>query len=323
MSSVRGLRRWPRRVSLALGGIAALMVGVNTNARRQQAPLPPRLDGEQRSYAWRGYHIAYTVRGEGTPLLLIHSINAAASSFELRKVWDGLAYGRRLYALDLLGFGGSDRPDISYNAELYIDLLTDFARDVIGAPTVVLASSMSGSFVIAAAAREPAQWSKLLLVEPTGLTALAQGQTRGGRIAQSTLRTPFIGTFLFNLLVSRPAIRFFLAKRSYHNPAFATPQVIGWYVRTGHQPGARWAPAAFVGGALNSNVRERWAKLPQMVVIAWGQQARTTPINQADAWLAVKPEAKLVSFAGSGDLPHDEDADVFNRMADAFFGDGA
>ncbi|MBA3947621.1 MAG: alpha/beta fold hydrolase [Herpetosiphonaceae bacterium] len=311
--------RWVRCLIVTVGGGLATIAIFNLYAQRRQAPLPSRLEGEVHSYRWRGHTIAYTIRGEGVPLLLVHSVNGTASSFELRKQWSGLVEGRRLYALDLLGFGGSDRPDVAYSAQLFTDLITDFVHDVVGQPTAVLASSLSSSFVVAAAAREPHLFTQLLLIEPTGIVALAKPQGRAGRVTQQVIRSPLVGACLFNLLVSRPSIRFFLANQSYHDPAGATSQVLKQSYYSGHQPSARFAPAAFLSGALNSNVRQQFAELPQPVLIAWGQYAKPTPVAQAKTWIKLKPQAKLVIFEASGMLPHDEESEAFNRIANQFF----
>ena len=84
-------------------------------------------------------------------MLFVHSIHAAACNYEFRKNVEFFAQtGYRVYAPDLLGFGLSDHPAMTYTDEVYIALIADFARDVIGQQTHVIASSLSCSFVIAA-----------------------------------------------------------------------------------------------------------------------------------------------------------------------------
>ncbi len=308
-----------RRASLALSAAVLALAGSNAALGRRARPLPPSLPGEQRTYLWRGYRIAYTVAGAGSPILLVHSINGAASAYELRKTWHALSSEHRVYALDLLGCGGSERPDTGYSAALFTDLLLDFAQDVIGAPAGVIASSMSGSFMVAAADRAPTRWRKLLLVEPTGLQALSKPQGTAGRWVQSLVRSRLVGTFLFNLLVSRRLVRYFLADQTYHNPDFATPAVIEQSYQTAHQPGARFVPAAFLSGALNSDVTAAWQRLALPALIAWGRYAQPTPVQQAYRWTELNPAAQLVIFEQSGGLPHDEEATAFNRLATEFF----
>ena len=101
------------------------------------------LEGEHGRYAWTRGGISYTVRGRGEPLVLIHGIYAGASSFEYRRVFAQLAEHHRVYAFDLLGFGLSDRPRITYTPDLYVALIQDFVRQVVGGmdhPVQVIAS---------------------------------------------------------------------------------------------------------------------------------------------------------------------------------------
>ena len=86
--------------------------------------VPNPLGGERRSYQWRGLSVAYVVRGAGAPVVFLHSIHAAAWSAEWRHVFPALADGAAsdppggfcCYALDLPGFGASDRPPLRYTA---------------------------------------------------------------------------------------------------------------------------------------------------------------------------------------------------------------
>src|SRR4051794_26150635 len=110
-----------------------------------------------RYYTWRRRHqVHYRRRGLGDPLLLVHNIYAGASGEEFAHKGDGLARHFTVYAVDLLGFGDSAAPWMKYTAGLYVDLLRDFARDVIGSPAHVLAAGLSCAYVTEAAVRDDA-----------------------------------------------------------------------------------------------------------------------------------------------------------------------
>ncbi len=77
------------------------------------------------SWEWQGYNTVYTVQGEGQPLLLIHGFGASIGHW--RKNIPTLAdAGYQVFALDLLGFGGSDKPALDYSVELWQQQLYDF-----------------------------------------------------------------------------------------------------------------------------------------------------------------------------------------------------
>ncbi|NJK88320.1 MAG: alpha/beta fold hydrolase [Myxococcales bacterium] len=118
--------------------------------------LPPALDGDRREMTRRAGRLSYYVAGEGPPLLLIHSINAAASAFEMKPVFDRLIASFRVYALDLPGFGFSDRSPRRYDVRLYTDSLHDILELVASesepnAAVQAIALSLSSEFLARAA----------------------------------------------------------------------------------------------------------------------------------------------------------------------------
>ena len=105
------------------------------------------------------------------PMLMVHGVRVSASNYEFRKNFEFFTQvGYRVYALDLLGFGLSDRPAITYTNEVYVALIRDFVRDVIDQKTHVMASGLSAAFMIVAADRHPELFGSLILIEPIGIT---------------------------------------------------------------------------------------------------------------------------------------------------------
>jgi hypothetical protein len=149
---------------LVAAGLAGATAGLWRLARagRRDAPPPvPSLPAPAESWPWRGHRIAAYRRGEGPPVVLVHSIHAAASAREMSQPFERLAADRTVHAYDLLGFGASDRPPLAYRAELYVDLLGDFLSEVVGEPADVVASSLSAGHALHAARRWPsasARW---------------------------------------------------------------------------------------------------------------------------------------------------------------------
>ncbi|MDQ4083352.1 MAG: alpha/beta fold hydrolase, partial [Actinomycetota bacterium] len=138
-------------VAAAVGGLAA------SNRRLAKVGDPARIGGEERRYPWRGWRLAYQVAGDpgAQPLLLVHGVYAGASSYEFRKNFRELARDFRVYALDLLGCGLSERPWRSYGPEDVAAQVADFAREEIGTPTHLVASSLSAALIVPAAVRSP------------------------------------------------------------------------------------------------------------------------------------------------------------------------
>jgi pimeloyl-ACP methyl ester carboxylesterase len=306
----------------ALGAAVAGLGALNTALSWQAGPLESALTGSRRFYHWpRGadlYNVFYQVTGEGAPVVLIHGLDAAASSYEMRQVFAGLAAQHQVYALDLLGYGLSDRPNRTYLPRDYLDLIEDFLRDVVQQPAAVVASSLSAAYAVTVAARSPELVRALVLICPTGLQRLADPPADWQVRLGALLRRPVLGSALFNLLVSREALRYFLAERSYANPKLVTPAMLDAYYRTSHQDGARYAPAAFVGGALNLSIRETYPGLTQPVQIVWGREAQVTPVSDANLFIQARATSKLKVFEQCGLLLHDERPADFLALVEGF-----
>jgi pimeloyl-ACP methyl ester carboxylesterase len=246
-------------------------------------------------------------------LVLIHGHNAAASAYEFRRQFHALAEHYHVVAPDLLGYGLSERPPIDYNAGMYIELIRDLLREVVRAPAIVVASSLSGAHAIQVAADDPEWITHLVLIGPTGLTHLTN-PSGPGLVVTSVLRSPVLGETLFHALASRAGIRGFLQRQTYADPAAVDDDLVEMNYQTAHQPGARYAPAAFVGGALAHDVHDAWPRVGQPVLLVWGADASITPVGDAATFLALNPGAELETIARSGLVPHDEQAAEFTRI---------
>ena len=302
-------------VAGSVGGLAAL------NRRLEKVGEPARLaGGEERRYNWRGWRLAYRVAGklEAPPVLLVHGVYAGASSYEFRKNFSELSEDFRVYALDLLGCGLSERPRRRYEPEDIAAQVEDFAREEIGAPAHLISSSLSAALVVPAAVRSPRLFKKLVLICPTGLDSLDQPSGRLGDAIYSLFRMPILGDTLYHAIVSRRGIRYYLGSMAYHNPKAITNELVEDYYRTSHQPGAKYLPAAFVSGKLNLGLTDYWPRVPHKNLIAWGQEARTTPVSQAQQFTRRNPRAELKIFRDTALLPHDERAETFNKEARGF-----
>jgi pimeloyl-ACP methyl ester carboxylesterase len=289
----------------------------NAVVRRSVAPLRNLLGGEERAVLWRGHRIAYTRRGTGTPVLLIHGIHAAASSFEWRHNVESLSSHHTVYAIDLLGFGRSDRPSIRYSSRLYLALLSEFVTKVIGEPCTLVGTSLAAAYAITLGARDPGRFPSLVAVAPTGLVRQSRRAGAGADVARLMVDTPLVGTAMFNALVSRKSLRSFL-QRTYADDRAVTETLLDRYYQAAHQPGARHAPAAFFAGQLNIDIAAALRRLSQPLLIVWGAQAVEAPVDDLLGFRSLHPDAEVAIIDRAGDLPHDERPVQFNRLVTGF-----
>ena len=192
-------------------------------------------------------------------MVLIHSINAAGSSYEVRPIYEHFAKERPVFAIDLPGFGFSDRSDRPYTPRLMTDAIhaaVDYIFGLFGEiPLDALAVSLSSEFLARAASERPEDFRTLAFISPTGFDRRAPytdapGSTRANPTFYRVLRFPLWDERFFRLLTSRWSIRYFLEKT--WGSKNIDEGMLDYDYATTHQTGARFAPYYFVSGYLFS-----------------------------------------------------------------------
>ena len=197
-------------------------------------------------YSWRYGQIRYSIKGKGEPLLLIHGIYPGADRTEWQNAEASFCEAYQVYMIDLIGFGYSSKPDISYSAYLYIRLINDFIRDVIKQPVLVAASGYSAAYSVMGYIFNPDLYKKFILISPTGIKNGYIMPVFKDYVRKHLLETPLLGTAAYIFLTKRGVARkLFSKQRMLHNIAAYTPSVI--------------SPSAFYGGST--------AKLPISALI--------------------------------------------------------
>jgi pimeloyl-ACP methyl ester carboxylesterase len=307
------------RPLIAGAGVAGTVAAINRGLR--DGPLPTNhLGGVTRRWTWRGYEIFVTEAGSGPLVVLVHGVYAGASSYEYRKLFPLLARTHRVVAFDLLGCGLSERPNLAYSGELFVEQIVDALAEFGSEPTTLVGSSMGGAFCIRAAARASDRVAHLVAICPTGLAGVLDGTPNAAQRAVKTLiASPVIGEMFFNALASRPSLRWFLEHQSYADAASVTPEIIDDYYAITHQRGARYVPAHFVGGALNVNVAPDLPFITAPILIAWGERAPSiSKVENAAEFVTMARDARLVTFATSGLLPHEEEPQALADAIETF-----
>jgi len=224
-------------------------------------PLPPAVSGERFEWGSRAGRLSCYRAGpaQGVPLLLVHSVNAAASVAEVRPLFEHAQTQRPVYALDLPGFGFSERSDRAYTPRLMTDALHAAVAQIAlrhGAGAIdAMALSLSCEFLARAAVETPASFRRMALVSPTGFS----GRRRRRGPPGSTLAMPWLhrvftgpgwGGALFRQLTRPAVVRYFLRR------TFGSAQIDGalwrYCVLSAQQPGAEHAPLHFLSASLFS-----------------------------------------------------------------------
>lgn len=285
---------------------AGVTVATTRTLRRKAGDLDPPLVGRQGTFRWRGMDIAYTEAGDpdAKTIVFLHAMNVAGTAGEWRGVFRTLAEEYHVVAPDFPGFGRSDRPPLRYSAALYEDFVEDFLA-TFDDPRVV-ASSLSGAFAAAVAVR--ADVADLTLVCPT--TVGGPDPPKGW--LRALMRAPVVGDAIFALLTTKASIRYFNADHGYWDLENVGDDWPEYEWVTTHQANARFAPAAFVSGDLNSDIDlgSVLADLDAPVTILWGREAQLPPLSEGRT-LAEHADAELLVFDDAMLLPHVEFPEEF------------
>ena len=259
MSSSTARSPRPARLALGLGAALGGAYLGGTLARRWRhralppsSSRPPALDWETRVLETpHGRSHCYVRPGSGPPIVLLHSLNAVGSAFEMKPIAEHLAANtdRPLYALDWLGFGRSARPAIDYTPAIYTDQLYRELEALPTRPADLVALSL-GTEYAAQTALQAAPWvRRLVLVSPTGLTP-SRGPSRLGRLALAMAGPSGLFELFFARLTRRASLRDFYERQVFLDPSDVPEEQVDYAVSTARAKGAHHAPRRFVQGRL-------------------------------------------------------------------------
>ena len=299
--TTRSLRRLPY-----LGGVAAAgWVGYSAFSIDHDLPLPEPVPGTSRSLdvVDAGRVAVYEGdRHSGPPVVLVHGVHAAASAYDMRPLFTALGWDRRVIVLDLPGFGRSDRTDRRYDPEVMTEAVVGVLEKVAGEPADLIGLSLGCEYAAAAAIARPDLVRSVTMISPTGMGGTTPRERRAA--IPAVLKVPVLGQAFFDLLVSNPSIRYFLAK------SFAgdiDPGYAGYARLTAHQPGARHAPLAFVSGMLfTPEVDETvYRKVSQPVLVLYDRDPYSS-FKVLPEIVGDLPNWRAVRIPGTAGLPHFE-----------------
>ena len=219
--------------------------------------------------------IYYQVTGKGTtPLLLLHDAAPYSSAYEWKYLIDSLKADYKIYTIDLLGCGRSDKPGITYTNYLYVQLIRDFISNIIGQPTVLAASGLSASFAVTAARSDEELISSLIMINPHSLSFLKQVPDEKAKILRAIMSIPVLGTTVYNIFMNKRRLEYELMEDYFYNPFKVHKSFTDASYEAAHlsEGNGRFFLASLDGRFLFWDIERTFASLKQPVLLVYGEK---------------------------------------------------
>lgn len=255
-------------------------------------------------YSWRFGKIYYKKKGNGSPLLLLHDLNVCSSAYEWDKVIDELSEHHTVYAIDLLGCGRSEKPRITYTNYLYVQLISDFIKNVIREKTDIMASGYSSSFSLLACHNESSLFGKLILINPPSLSDLNKIPGKRSKLYKFLLELPVFGTLVYNMITCQSNVQLLFTEKYLYNPFNATPEMIDTYYESAHKSfsNSKFLLSSMIGRYTNNSISHALKEINQSILLVNGQ-AETDSQEIAASYAQINPSIETCVVKRSKHLP--------------------
>ncbi|MBW4534185.1 MAG: alpha/beta hydrolase [Pleurocapsa minor HA4230-MV1] len=267
------------------------------------------IGGTKNFYNWnwqdKQYQIVYETIGQGNPVLILPAFSTVSSRTEMKSIANILAAQYQVTVLDWLGFGDSECPPVDYNPILFQQLLQDLVKSIFNTPIILIAAGHASGYALKLVQDNQSLVSKLILIAPTWqgplrVMGLPDGVRNGGK---NLVRSPIIGQGLYYLNTTPSFLRLMYKRHVYVDETKLTPEFIAQKHQITSKQGARYAPAAFVTGAIDPvATREEFlsylssVSIPVFIILA--ENAPPKSKAEMEAMAALEP-VQTVRLSGT------------------------
>ncbi len=281
--------------------------------------------GSQRDWVWRGWKIRYTYFRSPTtdspessiPLMFVHGFGSGLGQW--RYNFDPISQHHPIYALDLLGFGASQKAIAEYGTDLWVAQIYDFWRLVIGQPVIFIGHSLGALVVLTAASTYPEMTRGLILltIPPARQDFLApQWQPLVAKI-EGLFSSPLLLWPLFKLLLSRKSVIRSIAKFAYAHADSLTEEAVSIFFLPIQDRGAAQAFAQLARSRARidfcPSVKELLTNLQHPILLLWGEQDRIVPLTWGRQIAQCHAHLIFIELAAAGHCFYEEYPERVNQ----------
>ena len=283
--------------------------------------LPCAADLKKKYYNWKGYKVAYVTAGCGEPVLLVHGFGASAGHY--RRLIPVLAQEYKVYAIDLLGFGDSEKPLIDYEMEIWDEQIRCFLEEYVQKPAVIIGNSVGSLATLMASVNAPD------LVRGVVLLNCAGGMNNKQAIddwriklimplfllIDFLLKQPRIAKYLFDNVREKETLRKILLGIYPSNPEAVDEDLVDMLHNPSCDVGALETFVSCITGPPGPRPETLVPEIKGPLLIIWGEADTFTPsdgpVGQYFQNLPTsRPETDFFHLPNVGHAPQDEAPDI-------------
>ncbi|WP_308253633.1 alpha/beta fold hydrolase [Geminocystis sp. GBBB08] len=280
--------------------------------------------GNQRDWIWHGWHIHYTFqrvakehKSVDIPILLLHGFGASLGHW--RHNIPVLSQHHTVYALDLLGFGASQKVYTNYGVPLWSELVYDFWNTFIAQPCILIGNSIGSLIALNTVVEYPMIAKGLVMLSLPDICARQKLIPPKIQPLINTLENLFASPLLIRLifyLVRQPSIIRRSLKLAYIDHTNVDDQLVNIISLPPRDQGAVRALIALTKSVSNFSLSatELLQQVNIPILLLWGKGDRLIPPTLATKFSQINPKIELKLLDNLGHCLHDENPNLFHQL---------
>lgn len=296
---------------LSLGTIHILNRLESTNACSKLA-VHTREDKE---YTWRYGKISYKKKGYGSPILLIHDLAIGSNKEEFSFIYNELSKNHTVYVPDLLGYGSSDKPAITYTASMYEQMISDFIKVVIASKVDIIVTGDTAPIILKLVHNNSEFINRIIMINPLGLydqNLIPSNQTK---LMKLLIDLPIIGTFVYNLKSTKQQMADYIKDKciidSDNVDTAKLEQLIDDYYKSAHIGGheSKYSYSSYLSKYTTCSILHELKEINNSIMIIGGEFEPDIKTN-IENYLYYNNSIEYEYISDTSHLPHVEKPEI-------------
>ena len=271
----------------------------------------------RKNYQWKFGEISYIECGSGPALLLVHDLHSYSSFYEWNAVIDSLSKDYTVYAIDLLGCGHSEKPNITYTTYMYTQLINDFIMNIIHKKVDIVATGDSAPIALMSSYINSMLYYHVILVNPVSIKKAMKNPNKRSNIRRFLLNMPILGTMIYNICMNKPNLSKTFTQECFDN-GMVPIDVMNAYHENAHLSGSaakflftstqcRYTTASVTKAVSESNLCT--------YIISGANEYQDDVISE---YLDLNPAIETIEINNSKHLPQIEEPEEFVKQLRLF-----